>query len=200
MQEARDIEENVSLSIECHLYARAGTKYTHTTTITTRFLLTTDTGSQRNLPRALVQLRSPTARQVIILALQKSICSRCSFHAYADSTYAKHLESGASLYGTVGGQTPLPPMATPTTFGPGADVGREYQQSVMEMSDDSINSIERIDDYMVANGRGFVQNGSSPPPLVPLRHELVPNGTSSPNENGNIHRFLCRHLCHSCLS
>lgn len=109
---------------------------------------------------------------------------RCSFHAYADSTYAKHLESGASLYGTVGGPTPLPPMATPTSFGPGGNLSnREYQQSVMEMSDDSINSIERIEDWRV------LQNGNSSPSIIPARHELVPNGTSSPNgnENGNGH-------------
>merc|ERR1719273_1866681 len=64
---------------------------------------------------------------------------RCSFHAYADSTYAKHLENGASLYGTVGAPTPLPGG----TFSPNGEVPREFQQSVMEMSDDSITSIEQ---------------------------------------------------------
>jgi hypothetical protein len=42
---------------------------------------------------------------------------RCSFHAYADSTYAKHLESGQSLYGTLGGMTPIP-TATPLLVPP----------------------------------------------------------------------------------
>ena len=66
---------------------------------------------------------------------------RCSFHAYADSTYAKHLENGASLYGTVGAQTPVP--GNGSFQGPGnGEVPREFQQSVMEMSDDSITSID----------------------------------------------------------
>merc|ERR1711963_120821 len=51
---------------------------------------------------------------------------RCSFHAYADSTYAKHLENGASLYGTVGAPTPMPGG----TFQTNGDVPREFQQSV----------------------------------------------------------------------
>merc|ERR1719340_92065 len=41
---------------------------------------------------------------------------RCSFHSYADSAYAKHLESGGgtqSIYGTLGGPTPIPSV-TPT--------------------------------------------------------------------------------------
>merc|ERR1712223_2203679 len=59
---------------------------------------------------------------------------RCSFHAYADSTYAKHLENGASLYGTVGSPTPVPPMMPGGTFNPaGPEPTREFQQSVMEM-------------------------------------------------------------------
>ena len=69
------------------------------------------------------------------------IIIRCSFHAYADSTYAKHLENGASLYGTVGAQTPVPgngSFQSPTN----GEVAREFQQSVMEMSDDSITSID----------------------------------------------------------
>ena len=61
---------------------------------------------------------------------------RCSFHAYADSTYAKHLENGASLYGTVGAPTPT------GTFQPNGEVPREFQQSVMEMSDDSMTSLD----------------------------------------------------------
>merc|ERR1719189_1375085 len=72
---------------------------------------------------------------------------RCSFHSYADSTYAKHLESGGgtqSIYGTLGGPTPIPSV-TPTPGGGGgaggmaeatmatmtmrAETPREYQQS-----------------------------------------------------------------------
>merc|ERR1719189_808648 len=78
---------------------------------------------------------------------------RCSFHSYADSTYAKHLESGGqSIYGTIGAPTPIP-SSTPTPNG-GANgqwvmsngngsihgmmmrpetPGREYQQSVIEV-------------------------------------------------------------------
>merc|ERR1719509_297648 len=109
---------------------------------------------------------------------------RCSFHAYADSTYAKHLENGASLYGTVGSPTPVPPMMAGGTFNPaGPEPTREFQQSVMEMSDDSINSVEQ----MAPNEWSKVlQNGNvSPQPPAPMRHEHVPNGSSSPNENGN---------------
>merc|ERR1719458_1247721 len=109
---------------------------------------------------------------------------RCSFHAYADSTYAKHLENGASLYGTVGSPTPVPPMMPGGTFNPaGPEPTREFQQSVMEMSDDSINSVEQ----MAPNEWSKVlQNGNvSPQSAAPMRHEHVPNGTSSPNENGN---------------
>lgn len=110
---------------------------------------------------------------------------RCSFHAYADSTYAKHLENGASLYGTVGSPTPVPPMMSGGTFSPaGPEPSREFQQSVMEMSDDSINSVEQ----MAPNEWSKVlQNGnvSPQPAAAPMRHDHVPNGTSSPNENGN---------------
>merc|ERR1719266_941704 len=50
---------------------------------------------------------------------------RCSFHSYADSTYAKHLESGGgtqSIYGTLGGPTPIPSV-TPTPGGGGGAGG-----------------------------------------------------------------------------
>merc|ERR1719328_956024 len=68
---------------------------------------------------------------------------RCSFHSYADSTYAKHLESGGqSIYGTIGAPTPIP-SSTPTPGGGGAEATmtmraetpREYQQSVIEVSE-----------------------------------------------------------------
>jgi len=108
---------------------------------------------------------------------------RCSFHAYADSTYAKHLENGASLYGTVGSPTPLPPLTGGTFHPQGENGSREFQQSVMEMSDDSINSVDQMAGHSDWNKN--LQNGNTSPSSVPLRHENVPNGTSSPNENGN---------------
>ena len=102
---------------------------------------------------------------------------RCSFHSYADSTYAKHLESGGgtqSIYGTLGGPTPIPSV-TPTPGGTGgggamaeatmtmrAETPREYQQSVIEVSEDSINSIEKVEEWkMLANGNRM-PNGASP--------------------------------------
>merc|ERR1719264_1822429 len=139
---------------------------------------------------------------------------RCAFHAYADSTYAKHLENGGppptpgpgggqSLYGTIGAPTPIP-MSTPTPrsgYGPPMmmasaahgghggpmlspnDPSREYQQSVMEVSEDSINSIEKVEEWSsLANGNAH-GNGRSPH-RSPQR--MIPNGgTPSPRENGN---------------
>merc|ERR1719427_815750 len=104
---------------------------------------------------------------------------RCSFHAYADSTYAKHLENGASLYGTVGAPTPLPPMAAGGgSFHPGGgEVTREFQQSVMEMSDDSMNS---MDQQPAEWGRGL-QNGNLSPGPGPAPQ----SARSSPPENGD---------------
>ena len=105
--------------------------------------------------------------------------SRCSFHAYADSTYAKHLESGGqSIYGTLGGPTPIPSV-TPTPGGSGAEATmtmraetpREYQQSVIEVSEDSINSIEKVEEWKV---NGNHSNGNL---------SRMPNG-ASPRENG----------------
>ena len=140
---------------------------------------------------------------------------RCAFHAYADSTYAKHLENGTappgggaggqSLYGTIGAPTPVP-MSTPTPrsgYGPPmmmaaaghhggghgpmlspGDPSREYQQSVMEVSEDSINSIEKVEEWSsLANGNA---SGRSPH-RSPQR--MIPNGgTPSPRENGKKRR------------
>ena len=137
---------------------------------------------------------------------------RCAFHAYADSTYAKHLENGGaaaapggggggqSLYGTIGAPTPIP-MSTPTPrsgYGPPMmmaaaaggpmlspnDPSREYQQSVMEVSEDSINSIEKVEEWSsLANGNA---SGRSPH-RSPQR--MIPNGgTPSPRENGKKQR------------
>jgi len=124
---------------------------------------------------------------------------RCSFHAYADSTYAKHLENGASLYGTVGSPTPLPPMMGGGTFNPAGgpgDMGREYQQSMLEVSDDSINSVERYDDYAGQNGGAPITVSNplatallAPASAVPQSNNHANprqmNGSNSPNENGN---------------
>merc|ERR1719383_1585058 len=75
------------------------------------------------------------------------------------------------------------------------DAGREYQQSMLEVSDDSINSVDRYDDYgMIPNG-GTVTNPLSAEATSPLgistnpaggvpRQNVLPNGTSSPKENG----------------
>ena len=125
--------------------------------------------------------------------------SRCSFHSYADFTYAKHLENGGqSIYGTLGGPTPIP-SSTPTPGANGmgasmmmrAETPREYQQSVIEVSEDSINSIEKVEEWkMLANGQ---------PAAIGNRHHMVPNGTSSPRENGKRIKFLSKemvlHLC-----
>ena len=138
-----------------------------------------------------------SALQYICTVCINLFISRCSFHAYADSTYAKHLENGASLYGTVaaaGPTTPLPPMMMigGNTFlqNGGGDIGgggggREFQQSVMEMSDDSLTSVDRLDDWRQLNGGGG-GSGDSPPQSVPNRQQQQQqtNGNSSPNENG----------------
>jgi len=60
--------------------------------------------------------------------------------------------------------------------------GREFQQSVMEMSDDSLTSVDRLDDWRQLNGGGGNSNniGDSPPQLVPNRQQQA-NGS---NENG----------------
>jgi hypothetical protein len=68
--------------------------------------------------------------------------------------------------------------------GGGGDAGggREFQQSVMEMSDDSLTSVDRLDDWRQLNGGG---SGDSPPQSVPNRQQQS-NGNSSPNENGML--------------
>jgi len=95
---------------------------------------------------------------------------RCSFHSYADSTYAKHLENGGggqSIYGTLGGPTPIPSV-TPTPGGQEATINlraetpREYQQSVIEVSEDSINSIEKVEEWKVLANGNRMPNGASP--------------------------------------
>ena len=116
---------------------------------------------------------------------------RCSFHAYADSTYAKHLENGASIYGTVGNPTPLPPMMQggAQTFLGNGEMNREYQQSMLEVSDDSITSVDRYDEYSPMQNGGISSNtlgGVSTHPAGNSRTNLVPNGASSPTENGEI--------------
>jgi hypothetical protein len=108
----------------------------------------------------------------------RSLFSRCSFHAYADSTYAKHLESGQSLYGTLGGMTPIPTgtpllVPAPQMSGMRPETPREYQQSVIEMSEDSINSIEKVEEWKVlANGNASPKAGSGN------------QNSSNPRENG----------------
>merc|ERR1711899_464365 len=85
------------------------------------------------------------------------------------------------IYGTLGGPTPIPSV-TPTPGGSGAEATmatmtmraetpREYQQSVIEVSEDSINSIEKVEEWKV---NGNHSNGNLP---------RMPNG-ASPRENG----------------
>ena len=111
--------------------------------------------------------------------LTKKHIFRCAFHAYADSTYAKHLESGQSIYGTIGGPTPIP-MSTPTGpngMGPAVNGAREYQQSVLEVSEDSINSIEKVEEWKM------LANGNSSPSSAGVKR--MSNGaTPSPRDNG----------------
>jgi hypothetical protein len=123
---------------------------------------------------------------------------RCAFHAYADSTYAKHLENGGPgqpLYGTIGSPTPMPmmsgsqlnggPMLSPT------DASREYQQSVLEVSEDSINSIEKVEEWGQQQQRQQSPMGNgSRNNVSPMHHQMMPKripngGTPSPRENGN---------------
>ena len=55
-----------------------------------------------------------------------------------------------------------------------AETPREYQQSVIEVSEDSINSIEKVEEWkMLANGN------------------RMPNG-ASPRENGEIFLFIAK--------
>lgn len=55
-----------------------------------------------------------------------------------------------------------------------AETPREYQQSVIEVSEDSINSIEKVEEWKV---NGNHSNGNLP---------RMPNG-ASPRENGKIY-------------
>ena len=71
------------------------------------------------------------------------------------------------------------PMLSP------GDPSREYQQSVMEVSEDSINSIEKVEEWSsLANGNASGHgHGRSPNRRSPQR--MIPNGgTPSPRENG----------------
>ncbi len=67
------------------------------------------------------------------------------------------------------------PMLSPN------DPSREYQQSVMEVSEDSINSIEKVEEWSsLANG-----SRASPGGRQGAKQRMMPNGgTPSPRENG----------------
>ena len=118
------------------------------------------------------------------------------------------MESGGqSIYGTIGAPTPIP-SSTPTTIGGNGQwvmntgngsiqgvammrpetPGREYQQSVIEVSEDSIDSINKVEEWkMLANGTSGNQSQTSPIANmsgIQGRHSHMPNGTSSPRENG----------------
>lgn len=101
---------------------------------------------------------------------------RCAFHAYADSTYAKHLENGGqSIYGTIGGPTPIP-MSTPSQ----ANGAREYQQSVIEVSEDSINSIEKVEEWNNVSASSPSSGGGGGGGGKRMSNAATP----SPRENG----------------
>ena len=75
------------------------------------------------------------------------------------------------------------------TFLGNGDLNREYQQSMLEVSDDSITSVDRYDEYSPIQNGGVSSNplgGISSHPAGYSRMNLVPNGASSPTENGNI--------------
>ena len=82
---------------------------------------------------------------------------------------------------TPGGSGAEATMATMTMR---AETPREYQQSVIEVSEDSINSIEKVEEWKV---NGNHSNGNLP---------RMPNG-ASPRENGKIYfyRSMLREEC-----
>lgn len=110
---------------------------------------------------------------------------RCAFHAYLDSACAKQLENGGqSLFGNI---DPNPTTSNNPTGGDislilnGSKGAREYQQSVIEVSEDSINSIEKVEEWTVlSNGtdRKHIASSSYSNGL-----KNMPNGIPSP-ENG----------------
>ena len=67
--------------------------------------------------------------------------------------------------------------ATMATMTMRAETPREYQQSVIEVSEDSINSIEKVEEWKV------LANGTNRMPM--------PNG-ASPGENGKAAMRLCQ--------
>ena len=75
------------------------------------------------------------------------------------------------------------------TFLGNGEMNREYQQSMLEVSDDSITSVDRYDEYSPMQNGGISSNtlgGVSTHPAGNSRTNLVPNGASSPTENGEI--------------
>ena len=75
------------------------------------------------------------------------------------------------------------------TFLGNGEMNREYQQSMLEVSDDSITSVDRYDEYSPMQNGGISSNtlgGVSTHPAGNSRTKLVPNGASSPTENGEI--------------
>ena len=80
--------------------------------------------------------------------------------------------------------TPVPsatPLLVPASQmnGMRPETPREYQQSVIEMSEDSINSIEKVEEWkVIGNGNG---NSS---PRSPGYQNGVSTNNASPRENG----------------
>jgi hypothetical protein len=69
---------------------------------------------------------------------------------------------------------PMPQMSGASMMR--AETPREYQQSVIEVSEDSINSIEKVEEWKVLANGNSSHNGNN---------HRVPNG-ASPRENGKI--------------
>ena len=94
----------------------------------------------------------------------------------------------------MGAPTPVPPLV------PG-EMAREYQQSMLEVSDDSLTSIDRLDEYgritngpTVTNPLNLYNQSTGSPAGVSSNpggsgaspRQNLPNGTSSPTGNGKI--------------
>ena len=75
---------------------------------------------------------------------------------------------------------------------------REYQQSVIEVSEDSIDSINKVEEWkMLANGTGVTQTSPTANMSgIQGRHSgsQMANGISSPRENGKMHN-IAKYYC-----
>ncbi len=67
-------------------------------------------------------------------------------------------------------------VPAPQTSGMRPETSREYQQSVIEMSEDSINSIEKVEEWKVL-GNGHAS---------PRGQNGISRSKASPRENGKL--------------